>query len=144
MNKNPQSELIKKAFNEFNGKNSEVLEELYDQNIHFQDPVTEVTGLENLRKYYQHAYANVKSIQFHFSKITSCENTHTCQWNMEMTVGLLNGGKAYTVPGVSVISFSEKSQKVIEHRDYLDLGAMVYEKLPVLGKVIQTLKKRLS
>jgi hypothetical protein len=32
--------------------------------------------------------------------------------------------------------------KVVYHRDYLDLGAMLYEQLPLLGRVIRSLKNR--
>jgi hypothetical protein len=30
------------------------------------------------------------------------------------------------------------------HRDYFDLGAMLYEQLPLLGAVVRTLKGRLG
>jgi len=33
---------------------------------------------------------------------------------------------------------------VIYHRDYFDMGAFVYENIPVLGSVVRYTKKRLS
>lgn len=139
-----QVELIKKAFNVFNGKNLEVLVELYDDKIHFQDPVVTVDGLQALNKYYQHAYSQVNYIKFNFTDIISHENTHTCQWDMEININRLNSGKSYLVQGASVIRFSETSQKVIYHRDYLDLGALIYEKVPVMGSLVRAFKKKLS
>ncbi|MBM3418431.1 MAG: transcriptional regulator [Bacteroidetes bacterium] len=30
------------------------------------------------------------------------------------------------------------------HRDYFDLGEMVYEQIPVFGKIIKTMKSRMA
>ncbi|HGP4674712.1 TPA: nuclear transport factor 2 family protein, partial [Vibrio cholerae O1] len=34
--------------------------------------------------------------------------------------------------------------KVTYHRDYFDMGEMLYEQLPVLGQVIRAIKRRLG
>ncbi len=34
--------------------------------------------------------------------------------------------------------------KVYRHRDYFDAGAMLYEHLPVLGRVVSWLKRRVG
>jgi hypothetical protein len=52
----------------------------------------------------------------------------------------LNKGKVVTIVGTSHIK--GENDKVIYHRDYLDLGAMLYEQLPVLGKFILWIKKQ--
>jgi steroid delta-isomerase len=52
----------------------------------------------------------------------------------------LNGGKEYVVPGFSQLKF-EANGLVSEHRDYVDLGDMVYERIPIQGIIISTLKK---
>jgi hypothetical protein len=44
------------------------------------------------------------------------------------------------VNGSSLIRFGEK---IHFHRDYFDAGALIYERVPVLGKVIQSIKARL-
>ena len=138
-----KSELIKKCFNAFTGKNVEVLEELYDDKIHFQDPITDVRGMDQLIKYYKHAYSRVKQIRFDFHEMHEAGNTVTGEWNMTLTVSGLNSGRPYTVHGVSVLTFSEDSRKVIRHRDYVDIGEMVYEQVPLLGAAIRAIKARL-
>ena len=42
-----------------------------------------------------------------------------------------------------MIEFDEAG-KVCQHRDYFDLGAMLYEQLPLLGPVVRTIKMRLG
>jgi hypothetical protein len=54
----------------------------------------------------------------------------------------LNGGQPVEVNGVSQICFS--GDRVIYHRDYFDLGEMLYENIPLLGVVIRNIKQRLG
>lgn len=132
------------CFNEYTGKNNEVLEKLYDKNVVFEDPLTRVEGFDQLVKYYEHAYSSVKQIHFHFKEIHESGSTLTCEWDMDLVIPVLSWGKKYTVRGASVITFSEESEKVIKHHDYLDIGSMVYERIPVFGRLIHQLKSRLS
>lgn len=48
-----------------------------------------------------------------------------------------------TVEGATRLEFDETG-KVCLHRDYFDLGAMLYEQLPLLGAVVRTIKGRLG
>ena len=135
---------IKKAFNAYNGKNQEVLDKLYHQDVVFEDPITKVEGLEELKAYYSHAYANVRSIKFDFKNIIEAGNTFTCEWDMHLKAKMLNFGRKITVRGLSLLEFDEESSKVIHHRDYLDLGEMVYEQIPGVASVVKIIKSQLS
>jgi limonene-1,2-epoxide hydrolase len=136
-------ELIRKCFNDFSGKNVEVLKELYDDSIHFQDPLTDVRGMDELIRYYKHAYSQVKQIRFDFHQMHEAGDTVTGEWNMTLAVSGLNGGNPYTVHGVSVLTFAQESGKVVRHRDYVDIGEMVYEKVPIIGSAVRAIKSRL-
>lgn len=136
-------ELIKNCFNEYTGKNTEVLERLYDEQIHFQDPLTDVRGMKNLIKYYTHAYSRVKEIKFDFHTLHEAGDTITGEWIMTLAVSGLNGGQPFSVNGASVLTFNPESGKIIRHRDYLDIGEMVYERVPLLGSAIRAIKTRL-
>lgn len=135
---------IKKAFNDYNGKNQEVLDQLYHQDVVFEDPITRVEGIDALKVYYTHAYANVRYIKFDFKNIVEAQNTYTCEWDMHLQAKMLNFGKEIVVKGVSLLVFDEETDKIIRHRDYLDLGEMVYEQIPGLGSVVRLLKSQLS
>ena len=136
-------ELIKSCFNEFTGENTQVLKRLYDDNVHFQDPITEAHGFEDVAKYYAHAYSRIRQINFHFHKMHEAGDTVVAEWNMNLAVSGLNGGKPFVVRGVSVLTFNTNSGKIIRHRDYLDVGEMVYENVPLIGGLIRMLKGKL-
>lgn len=137
------SDKIVKTFNAFNGRDFSMLDQFYAQGVLFEDPVTKIEGLAALKKYYAHAYSNVKSIRFDFSQIIEQQNTVAAPWVMTISVEGLNKGAPYKVHGASVLLFDEQDL-VISHRDYVDLGEMVYEKLPLQGFVIRKIKNMLS
>ena len=53
----------------------------------------------------------------------------------------LRGGAPISVDGCSHLLWRDK---VYQHRDYFDAGAMLYEHLPLMGGVIAWLKRRLA
>jgi hypothetical protein len=65
------------------------------------------------------------------------------QWQMNFSHPRLKGGKTIVVDGASYLRFNEAG-KVSYHRDYFDLGAMLYEQLPLLGRIIVAVKRRLG
>ncbi len=139
----PRVKKIIKAFNEFNPEKHEILNSFYSADVLFQDPVVQVKGLDQLKKYYASAYKNVKSIEFKFHKIRQSDDFYFATWTMNLKASGLNSGQTYPVEGLSVIEF-DSHNLVKFHRDYVDLGAMVYEKLPFIGKLIRVIKSKLS
>lgn len=137
------SDKIQSTFNSFSGTNHSLLDSFYATNVVFEDPVTKVQGLPALKKYYAHAYKNVKSIRFDFSRILEQEKNCTAEWVMTINVRGLNGGEPYQVHGVSLLVFNDEGL-VSSHRDYVDLGEMIYERIPVQGFVIKKIKRLLT
>ncbi len=134
---------IERAFNSFTGKNLDSLNSFYASDVVFIDPVLEVRGLSRLKAYYSHAYENVKSIRFEFTDTIQEGSKVGASWIMHLQVTRLNGGKEYQVPGFSLFNFNEDGL-VIFHRDYVDLGAMIYERLPLQGQIIRGIKALLK
>ncbi|MFZ4405098.1 MAG: nuclear transport factor 2 family protein [Pseudobdellovibrionaceae bacterium] len=134
---------ITDTFNGFNGLNLDRLDQFYDPKVVFTDPVTQIQGLPNLKKYYTHAYRKVISIRFEFSDILQEGCDYSAPWTMHLAVKGLNAGQEFNVSGLSHLKFNDKGL-VVYHRDYVDLGEMVYERLPLLGALIRKLKKLLA
>ena len=59
-----------------------------------------------------------------------------------MHLTLNNQSSSISVNGVSLLTL--KDDRVVYHRDYYDMGEMVYEHVPVLKRVIYYIKKRLT
>jgi hypothetical protein len=131
------------TYQELNADNLHRLDEIYSEKIHFIDPAHEIHGLERLRSYFAGLYREVQSISFQFNHPVNVDNEAYLQWLMSLQHPKLQGGHTISIPGASYLRFTDNG-KVDHHRDYFDLGAMLYEQLPLLGTVIRTLKRRLS
>lgn len=130
------------TFNQFNGSNIQSLNDFYSSNIIFSDPAHQIQGLDNLKNYYQRLYKNVESIHFDFKRFIQEGPILSGEWTMKLQVRQLNGGKPFEVQGASFFEFNADHLVVI-HRDYFDLGAMLYEKIPGLGHLIKVIRLRL-
>lgn len=118
------------------------LNQIYHPNIEFQDAAHRMVGLEALQRYFAELYRNVNQCRFLIGEVFSHPEGGMITWQMELSHPKLNGGKLVTVAGVSHLKFAD--DKVIYHRDYFDLGEMVYEHVPVLGHLVRIIKQRLG
>lgn len=133
---------IKVSFNEFNLQNMQTLDLFYAQDVQFCDPLKKIDGLSRLKEYYQELYRNVESIHFEFHRFIEEESSVACEWTMSVCVKKLNSSKPYEVKGSSFFNFN-KDDLVIYHRDFFDVGEMIYEKIPLFGQITQLIKSKL-
>lgn len=117
---------------------------VYASEIEFHDPAHQIQGLDNLRRYFNHMLANISHCQFEIERLNTTHNEAYIHWQMQFAHPRLKAGQIITVPGVSYLRFSQQTQLIIYHRDYMDMGAMLYEHLPLLGRVIRAIKQRLA
>ncbi|MBQ4835100.1 MULTISPECIES: nuclear transport factor 2 family protein [Pseudoalteromonas] len=127
-------------YNQLSDKNLNLLRSIYDDSIVFSDPLHKVEGIEDLTKYFENMYANVNSISFDIKEHYVIDDKGFLYWDMHFSHNKLNNRKSITVAGHSQLTF--KGEKVINHRDYFDVGALLYRNIPLLGSVIKTLEKR--
>lgn len=137
------NEKIISFYNKFNGKNLEILNQFYSDDVQFQDPITKTDGLDQLKKHYTKSYQNIKSIRFDFSEFIAMDNKYSCTWVMTVAVNGLNSGKEFQVSGISILYFNSEGL-ITYHRDYFDLSELVYEKLPLIGSVVRGVKSKLK
>ena len=131
------------TYQKLNADNLSELGNLYTEDIRFIDPAHEIRGLVRLTEYFEKLYLNIGSITFNFSDQLRQGTEGYVQWQMSLTHPRLKKGKVVVVPGATYLRFVD-SGKVCLHRDYFDLGAMLYEQLPVLGGIISAIKRRLG
>ncbi|MBA6337408.1 MULTISPECIES: nuclear transport factor 2 family protein [unclassified Colwellia] len=120
--------------------NLDLLSKIYHRDVIFIDPIHELKGFDNLFEYFQNLYQNLSTCDFVITNIIAEKDQAAIYWTMSYQHPKLNKGKLITVIGHSHIKGYE--DKVIYHRDYLDLGSMLYEQLPVLGKLIKLIKQK--
>jgi len=143
MSKMTNAEKVEWSFNALNKDNvAEVVDKFYHPDLEFSDPIVKVKGREAMKKYYANMYKNVKEVRFAFNEFVTHGDTVVGVWVMTLKTDGLNGGEAFQVEGNSVIKFQDG--QAIYHRDYFDVGAMIYEKLPVIGWMVRKVKSKLE
>lgn len=120
--------------------NLDLLSIIYHENVVFTDPMHQVQGFDNLKQYFKNLYQNLTSCNFVINHVILSADEAAIYWTMSYQHPKLNYGQRVTVDGHSHIKGAE--DKVIYHRDYLDLGAMLYEQLPVFGKLTRWIKAK--
>lgn len=120
--------------------NLHLLADIYHPQVIFIDPIHQVEGLDNLSHYFENLYQNLSTCSFEIEQVISDDLQASVYWKMVYQHAKLNKGQPVTVFGNSHIQ--GKDDKVVFHRDYLDVGAMLYEQLPIFGKLTKWLKSR--
>ena len=139
------SDFLRRFASEFaalDASNLQRLGELYSDDVLFRDPLHEVRGLPALQRYFAELYANVGRLEFDFHGFDQvCDGEGYLRWTMHFRHPRLRGGAPISVDGCSHLLWWDK---VYQHRDYFDAGAMLYEHLPLMGRLIGWLKGRLA
>lgn len=130
-----------REYQALSGANLQVLTDIYAPDICFRDPAHHIQGITDLVSYFEGLFSQVQHCHFAIEQVMEQEGEAFVRWQMTFAHPRLNGGREVMVPGVSHLRFSEQ---IDFHQDYFDLGAMLYEQIPLLGGIIKTLKRRLS
>ncbi len=135
-------EMVSEVYQKLNKNNLHLLEQIYHKDVVFEDSAHRLEGWEQLSAYFDSLYTNVIKCDFDIRHHQQVEDSGFLTWTMQLQHPKLNVGEAVKVNGVSHIRFS--GDRVIFHRDYFDLGEMLYENIPLLGFVIKNIKQRLG
>ncbi len=120
--------------------NLELLATIYHSDITFIDPLHHVEGFDDLYNYFNGLYQNLQTCEFVIEKVIFDGKEAAIYWTMTYQHKKLNKGELVSVSGSSHIQ--GKEDKVIYHRDYLDVGAMLYEQIPLFGKLTKWIKAK--
>ncbi|QSX34569.1 nuclear transport factor 2 family protein [Shewanella avicenniae] len=126
-------------YQRLNRDNLALLNDVYDDEVLFQDPLHQVRGIAALTEYFAAMYQNIDYIGFDMQQVLLVPSQAAITWRMQFQHPKLNGGRLISVDGMSFLTFSDK---VTFHRDYFDVGQMLYEQLPLLGSAVRAIKRR--
>jgi limonene-1,2-epoxide hydrolase len=135
-------ERVAEVYQQLTKDNLHLLETIYHPQVVFEDAAHKLEGWPALDEYFHSLYTNVTDCRFDIHETQQAGDSGFLTWVMRLQHPRLNKGSAILVHGTSHIRF--KHGKIVYHRDYFDLGEMLYEHLPVLGAVIKTVKARLG
>lgn len=116
------------------------LRKFYSDRIIFRDPVHEIRGLVELEDYFISLGSDLSDCRFEYLDEAVTDNSAYIKWIMHFRHPRL-GNRLISVRGVSHLQLGE----LIEFQeDFYDMGAMLYEQLPLLGNVTRWLRLRLA
>nr|WP_010130891.1 nuclear transport factor 2 family protein [Microbulbifer agarilyticus] len=137
-------ERLKLLYTDFLAADPAAIASVYAHDVVFRDPVHEVRGLEAMQQYFAGVSQNLQECRFQFDFDAHQQGRGTLWWMMEYRHPRLGGGKLLKLRGASLLEIDQASDRVVRHEDVYDLGAMVYEQVPLLGSVVRSVKRRLA
>ena len=118
------------------------LRHIYSEDVCFEDPIHGIQGLDALIENFDKLFRNVEKCRFKFHRSVVSADGIFFSWTMMLQHRRIKPGQIIRVEGASYLKV--RNGKVFYHRDYFDLGAMVYENVPVLGGLVRLLRSRLA
>lgn len=115
--------------------------EVFSNDVYFKDPFNAVRGLPQLQHIFQHMFSTLLEPQFRIIDLAGSNQSGFLEW--QFTFKLKANGDQQFIQGVSKIEINANAQ-VCSHIDYWDTGEYIYLKVPLLGRVIAMINKRLS
>jgi steroid delta-isomerase len=115
------------------------LPEMYAPNFAFEDPFHHVNGdIAKLRSYFARV-AKLPVSKFVVEDMARGSDGAYVRWRWEWK--LRGRGELRVVPGVTHLRFADNGA-ITHHRDLFDAARGFYEALPVVGRVLGAIRKR--
>lgn len=140
----PSGDIVRKVmdfYGNFSRDSIALIDELYTRDVEFIDPIHRLQGSLALKAYFRNLATNMQGYEMRYLDRLQGADSVCLSWEMRFTHPRLNQGKPIQVRGLSLLKFTSK---VYYHEDSYDLGALIYEHVPVLGAATRFLKTRLG
>lgn len=118
------------------------LSRVYHPQVTFADPVGVHQGLLALDGYFRKLLGGCTRCEFTIRQQQFDSSRGFVNWTMTFASPRLNGGRPIDVDGSSVLGI--RGDRIDYQRDYYDMGAMVYEQLPILGPIVRHIRGRMA
>jgi len=114
----------------------------YAPDVLFQDPFNKVRGIQGLRAVLEHMYQQCDEVGVTVDEAIGRPPVVYLRWRFRYR---LSGERAERPPidGVSRVVFAPDG-RVREHIDYWDAAGQLYEQFPLVGRLVQWLRRRLA
>ena len=113
----------------------EVFHAVFAPDAYFHDPFQEVHTANAIIKIFRHMYRTLDNPKFEILDSIGDEKKGFIRWSF------VYGQERFE--GVSHVRFDDKG-RVVSHIDYWDAASNVYEKIPILGFILNRIKKHLK
>jgi steroid delta-isomerase len=115
------------------------LTEMYSEDVFFKDPFNEVRGLSDVVRIFSHMFEQVVSPRFVVTGHVLQDDQAFLTWNFLFRMKRFST-EEQCIRGATHLRFGADG-KANFHRDYWDAAEELYEKLPLLGRLMRGLKR---
>jgi steroid delta-isomerase len=129
-------------FEQLNVDSLSQLASVMTEDVHFVDPFNDVHGIESVEKIFRHMFSSLQNSKF---KVTHAALTGGSQPNglIRWELSSFLNGKPYNIIGMSELGFAADG-RVNSHIDHWDAAQQFYERLPIIGWLLRTIRARLA
>ena len=113
----------------------------YTPDAAFKDPFNDVRGVPAITHIFSHMYVALRQPRFVVTASVTQGRQCFLTWDFEFYFRRFDTTTLQTVRGASHLTLTEAGL-IDRHRDYWDAAEELYEKLPVVGRVMRWLKAR--
>jgi len=119
------------------GATAEQWRAVYDEAVHFQDPIQEMRGIDAFIAAQDGLMRRCDDVFLQPGAVALSGETAFVEW----TMGLKIKGIEFVYPGASRLRIGADG-KIVEHRDYFDFVGPTFAPVPVVGGFVRWLYRR--
>ena len=112
---------------------------LCNPQVRFRDPFNDVVGVDRYVEILSHMFRDVDEPKFSVEDVALTEKAGYLRWVFTFRLR----GREWTIPGMSEIHFDDRAL-IAAHIDHWDSGAYFYARLPVIGWLIERVRRRIA
>jgi len=112
---------------------------IYTDDVYFKDPFNEVRGLAAVTRIFAHMFEQVDGPRFVITGSVLQGDQAFVTWDFRFRMKRFARDEQ-CIRGASQLKFAADGRAFF-HRDYWDAAEELYEKLPLLGALMRTLKR---
>ena len=125
--------------------NCESIAALYAPKARFRDPFNDVIGSERITAIYRHMFEQVDEPRFVVTRVvgTPADGQRVLFWDFRFRFRRPLARHARATSGCTLMQF-DAAGLIVDHQDYWDPAAGLYEHFPLLGGVLRRLRRRIG
>jgi hypothetical protein len=132
---------FKQLYKKFDQDTIRNLPNIYSPQISFKDPVHQLRGIPELSSYFAGFCSDELRCEFDIYNEVLSHGQAFFQWKMRYQHPRLASGKPLVLDGGTLIKFDTH---ITHHEDFYDMGAMIYQHVPVLGWAVKKVNERIA
>ena len=117
------------------------LDAIYAPDARFKDPFNDVQGLPEIQRIFSHMYVSLENPGFVVTQRIVDGSQCFLTWEFRFGFRRFKTGQPQCILGASHLVLDEAG-RITVHRDYWDAAEELYEKLPLVGRLMRWLKRR--